>query len=177
LIDATGSVAEQISYDAYGNQTLVSGSALSDVGYAAYMFHAASGLDFANARAYDSLRARWLNRDPIGEAGGVNLYGYVFGDPTNRTDPLGTAPPTSRRRIEAKRVQWGDKEDDTPDLLCQFTGYCPILVCVEETCIHYDCHGHPWKETHGFAPAGSGPKFKDEQTPGCECEKSVPVEE
>jgi uncharacterized protein RhaS with RHS repeats len=40
-------------------------------------------------RAYDPTHARWLNRDPIGEAGGVNLYGYVGGDPTTLTDPSG----------------------------------------------------------------------------------------
>ncbi len=40
-------------------------------------------------RAYDPQTRRWLNRDPIGEAGGANLYGYVGGDPISRIDPLG----------------------------------------------------------------------------------------
>jgi uncharacterized protein RhaS with RHS repeats len=33
--------------------------------------------------------ARWLSPDPIGEAGGVNLYGYVENSPLNWVDPLG----------------------------------------------------------------------------------------
>ena len=40
-------------------------------------------------RAYDPELGRWLSADPIGEAGGLNLYGYVGGNPVNYRDPLG----------------------------------------------------------------------------------------
>ncbi len=30
-----------------------------------------------------------MSRDPIGEAGGMNLYGFVSGNPANAIDPLG----------------------------------------------------------------------------------------
>lgn len=32
-----------------------------------------------------------MSRDPIGENGGINLYGYVDQDPVNQTDPFGLA--------------------------------------------------------------------------------------
>ncbi len=32
---------------------------------------------------------RWPNRDPIGERGGLNLYGFVGNNPISRIDPLG----------------------------------------------------------------------------------------
>jgi hypothetical protein len=38
---------------------------------------------------YDPYLGRWLSRDPIGEEGGVNLYGYVSGQVVTRKDPLG----------------------------------------------------------------------------------------
>ena len=42
--------------------------------------------------AYSPSIGRWLNRDPIGEDGGVNLYAYVFNSPTNRSDASGLCP-------------------------------------------------------------------------------------
>jgi RHS repeat-associated protein len=42
------------------------------------------------ARVYDPTMGRFLQTDPVGyDAGDLNLYGYVKGDPTNRTDPSG----------------------------------------------------------------------------------------
>lgn len=38
---------------------------------------------------YDPNIGRWLNRDPIMEEGGVNLYGFVDNDGLNSTDYLG----------------------------------------------------------------------------------------
>ena len=89
LVTGSGSVASQFTYDPYGNRTTVSGTVISDIGYAGYFYHAGSGLDFALNRAYDPVHARWLNRDPIGEAGGLNLYGYVGGRPVSQNDPSG----------------------------------------------------------------------------------------
>jgi RHS repeat-associated protein len=40
-------------------------------------------------RYYDPRTGRWLSRDPLGEAGGFNLYAYCGNDPVNRHDPLG----------------------------------------------------------------------------------------
>ncbi|MBI2946800.1 MAG: RHS repeat-associated core domain-containing protein [Verrucomicrobia bacterium] len=55
---------------------------------------------------YDPNLQRWLTLDPIGEAGGLNLYQFVGNDPVNKVDPWGhevliyyTAPngqPTAR---------------------------------------------------------------------------------
>jgi pimeloyl-ACP methyl ester carboxylesterase len=44
---------------------------------------------YYRARYYDPAVGRFTQRDPIGLAGGLNLYGYVGGDPINRVDPWG----------------------------------------------------------------------------------------
>ncbi len=48
-----------------------------------------SGMFYYGYRYYSPGMGRWLNRDPIGERGGLNLYGFVGNDPVNRWDYLG----------------------------------------------------------------------------------------
>lgn len=89
MVSGSGGIVAQYAYDPYGNQTVVSGTFASDIGYAGYYHHAASGLNFAQFRAFDPTHGRWLNRDPSEEAGGLNLYEYGIDDPVNIVDPRG----------------------------------------------------------------------------------------
>lgn len=41
---------------------------------------------------YDSRSGQSTQQDPIGIAGGLNLYGYANGDPMNFSDPFGLCP-------------------------------------------------------------------------------------
>jgi RHS repeat-associated protein len=51
----------------------------------------ASGLVYFGYRFYVPHLGRWLNRDPLQEEGGINLYAYVKGDPLGYVDPDGLA--------------------------------------------------------------------------------------
>jgi RHS repeat-associated protein len=52
----------------------------------------ASGLQYLRNRYYDAKTGRFTQLDPIGLAGGVNLYGFADGDPVNFSDPFGLCP-------------------------------------------------------------------------------------
>jgi RHS repeat-associated protein len=50
-----------------------------------------NGLSFMRARFYASASGRFLSDDPLGPAGGLNLYGYTMNSPVKRIDPSGLA--------------------------------------------------------------------------------------
>lgn len=89
LTDTSGVVQARYDYDPFGVTTKLSGDIESDFGYTAHYRHATSGLYLAPYRAYDPTFGRWISRDPIEEAGALNLFGYVLNDPINLIDPLG----------------------------------------------------------------------------------------
>ena len=49
----------------------------------------APGVSYFRNRTYDQTSGRWLQEDPIGIAGGLNLYQYNGNDPVSNTDPFG----------------------------------------------------------------------------------------
>jgi RHS repeat-associated protein len=89
VTDATGNIVASFSYDPYGRRTQTFGSVWVDFGFAGLFHHKASGTAWAVGRIDQPDVARWANRDPIKENGGLNLYAYCDGDPANRVDPLG----------------------------------------------------------------------------------------
>ena len=48
-----------------------------------------TGLVYYGYRFFDSETGRWLNRDPIEELGGLNLYAFVANSPNSEVDVLG----------------------------------------------------------------------------------------
>lgn len=53
-------------------------------------------LAYFRNRYYDSRTGRFTQEDPIGVAGGVNLYAYVGNNPITFTDPFGLCPESRR---------------------------------------------------------------------------------
>jgi RHS repeat-associated protein len=57
------------------------------------------GIYYYGYRHYSPELGRWLSRDPIGEEGGVNLYGMVGNDAVNLWDLLGLAGPVNETAV------------------------------------------------------------------------------
>ena len=55
-----------------------------------------AGTYYRRNRVYDPATGSFTQEDPIGLAGGLNLYGYANGDPVSYSDPFGLCPEEDR---------------------------------------------------------------------------------
>ncbi|WP_443034380.1 RHS repeat-associated core domain-containing protein [Streptomyces sp. BE147] len=121
LADTDGTVATRYTYDPNGRPT-TSGAASSNP----YTFTGresdGTGLLYYRNRYYDPESGRFISQDPIGHAGGTNLYQYALSSPTTYTDPSGNNPMLAGcvigglseagldwlgQRLSGRKVNWG----------------------------------------------------------------------
>lgn len=89
-----GTVADEISYDAWGNVTRDTAPGFIPIGFAGGLHDSDTGLIRFGARDYDPETGRWTAADPIRFAGGAaNLYVYAGADPVNGVDQTGLFVP------------------------------------------------------------------------------------
>ncbi len=93
-LDAGGRIISYEEYYAYGTtsyQAQHAGirSASKRYRYTGMERDEESGLSYHNARYYLPWLARWLNPDPIGIEGGINLFEYTASNPITFIDPTG----------------------------------------------------------------------------------------
>jgi RHS repeat-associated protein len=89
-----GNMVDTAAYTGFGE--FLGGSTDRRYGFAGawqYQSHPGTGFPFLHVghRYYDPAIGRFLQRDPIGIGGGVNVYGYVMHLPTLHVDPSGLA--------------------------------------------------------------------------------------
>ena len=118
MSDSGGTGVSGATYTAFGERASGSmGGPGERYGYAgAWGYQADEDLPFLHVghRYYDPARGRFLQRDPIGIRGRMNVYEYVGNTPTSRIDPTGlydrwrlppwtlppALPPTPRGPVE-----------------------------------------------------------------------------
>ena len=97
LVNGSQGLAASYRYDPFGNLIASSGSVANAN---TYRFSSKENHDdnvfpsmyYYGNRWYAPSLQRWLNRDPMGEQGGINLYRFVENDPIDLVDPNGLDP-------------------------------------------------------------------------------------
>jgi RHS repeat-associated protein len=116
-------------YDPFGNALALSGP-LAEANL--YRFsskerHENSGLSYYLYRYYAAESQTWVNRDPIAETGGLNLYLYARNNPINWTDAFGLRwlpePPTTATHVQCDgsgnlEIDWNPRDKDAPWAPC-----------------------------------------------------------
>lgn len=88
---ATGALTATYEYDAFGNPQRSTGTyaATNPFRFSTKYTDTETSLVYYGRRFYDPKLGRFVGRDPIGEEGGLNLYGFVGNNPITRWDYLG----------------------------------------------------------------------------------------
>ncbi len=91
LVDGAGRVVGRLTRDAYGKTAAASGSkSTTPFRFPGQIADPETGLHYNRYRYYDPQAGRYLTPDPIGIAGGYNLYQYGR-NPIGWADPMGWA--------------------------------------------------------------------------------------
>jgi RHS repeat-associated protein len=130
--DAIGSTVARYEYDPFGKVSTQSGS-LADI--FAYQFSTKyaddeTGLVYYGYRFYSPGMGRWINRDPIGMLGGVNVNSFTFNDLLNTQDKLGLTTGC----CNGKKLTWMDQCcRDAGEYICGNANQCCGGDCIIDT--------------------------------------------
>jgi len=107
LTDGSGAVKTSYAYEPYGNIT-ASGEVNANSAQYTGRENDNTGLYYYRARYYHPGFSRFVEKDPIGLAGGNNLYAYVEGNPFSLRGSTGLASDGTPGSNTAQNKQAGD---------------------------------------------------------------------
>ena len=88
--ESTGAIAEEITYDEFGNALSDTNPGFQPFGFAGGLYDQDTKLVRFGVRDYSPVVGRWTAKDPIlFDGGDTNLYGYALDDPVNSSDLTG----------------------------------------------------------------------------------------
>ncbi|HOC57003.1 MAG TPA: RHS repeat-associated core domain-containing protein [Verrucomicrobiota bacterium] len=135
LINTNQVIVAYYLYDPYGNILSQSGplAEANTYRFSSKELHVASGLVYYLYRCYEPTLQRWMNRDPVGELGGANLFQFVASDPVVGLDLWGLKKPN----WPPITVPPGGPRPPGPGL----RNWMGLLASAAATLIDTDCQG------------------------------------
>jgi RHS repeat-associated protein len=96
LVNSSQGLAASYRYDPFG-RTISSSGTLAPFNlyrFSSKEIHSNSGMYYYLCRFYDPNLQRWINRTPVQENGGLNMYRFARNSPIHSFDALGRGKPT-----------------------------------------------------------------------------------
>ena len=90
----------------WGDAAVQSSYGANEIIYCGYRFDPETQLYYVRNRTYNPVLGRWIQRDPIGYSGGINLYGYVESGPAGMVDAWGGCPSGYTRMSPAEIIAY-----------------------------------------------------------------------
>ena len=90
VTNGAGAIALSRDYDPFGNP--LSGATAAGYAFTGREWEPEANVYYHRARYYAPLLGRFMNEDPIGTKGGLNLYGYARNNPVRWSDRTGFVP-------------------------------------------------------------------------------------
>jgi RHS repeat-associated protein len=108
LVNSSQGLAASYRYDPFGRTISSSGTlaAFNVYRFSSKEVHVNSGMYYYLYRFYDPNLQRWINRDPIQELGGLNVYRFVANSPIHSHDALGLRLGASHNVIAVFTPRW-----------------------------------------------------------------------
>ena len=123
MTNGNGVIVWRAHYNTFGKATVEPGSTVvNNFRFPGQYYDEETGLHYNYFRYYDPDTGRYITADPIGLAGGINLYAYTGNNPVNWIDPLGLfsylvadhyrTAVDAARNLHNNRNQYNKKVDD-----------------------------------------------------------------
>ena len=106
LLDSTGHLINQYTYDPYGNKTTVTSTAANPFAFQ-NRYQLSSGLLHFGARYLNPTDTRWTQPDPLNQTSSLaqaNRYAFAADDPINASDPTGDNVGTTLKGVACALV-------------------------------------------------------------------------
>jgi RHS repeat-associated protein len=89
MTDGSGAVVWSADYKPFGEATVTISTITNNLRFPGQYFDFETGLLYNMNRTYDKDLGRYIETDPIGLGGGINIYAYAFNNPVMKKDPTG----------------------------------------------------------------------------------------
>ncbi|WP_446812264.1 RHS repeat-associated core domain-containing protein (plasmid) [Methylomonas sp. 2BW1-5-20] len=106
-----GTILASQGYTSFGSTINATGSSNNLLKFTGREQDTETGYYYLRARYYDPILGRFPSEDPVGFAGGINLYTYAGNNPINANDPTGNAPLGEVLTSIASKFGIGDCKD------------------------------------------------------------------